>query len=257
MTPLPPEFFARPLAHRTLHDARAGRPENSLAGARAAVLAGYGIEVDLQLSQDGVPMVFHDYVLNRLTPEIGDLNYRTAAELQDIRLTWGTEVIPTLADLLHVVNGRVPLLLEMKDQDGALGTSESGMEEAVCKLLENYDGAAALMSFNPHMVARCADFAPNIPRGLVTDAFTEIDWPDVPATRREELADIPDFDRVGASFISHHVGDLDAPAVARVANRGGQVLCWTVRSEAQERVARKTVQNITFERYLAQIPPQP
>ena len=64
------DFLSRPLAHRTLHDVRAGRPEISLAGARAAVLAGYGIEVDIQASADGQAMVFHDDVLNRLTAEL-------------------------------------------------------------------------------------------------------------------------------------------------------------------------------------------
>ncbi|MBC6441860.1 MAG: phosphodiesterase [Rhodobacteraceae bacterium] len=253
MTPLPPEFLTRPLAHRTLHDLRAGRPENSLAGARAAIVAGYGIEVDLQLSQDGVPMVFHDYVLNRLTPEVGDVNYRKRAELQDIRLTWGTEPIPTLEDLLKAVNGRTPLLIEMKDQSGNLDDTESGMEQAVCEHLSGYTGAVALMSRNPHMVARCADLAPDIPRGLVTGTFTSEDRTNIPPERLKELADIADYDRAGAGFISHNAHDLGTPRVAEIA-RIGAILCWTVRSAAQEAKVRMIAQNITFEGYPAEIP---
>ncbi|MEM7438886.1 MAG: glycerophosphodiester phosphodiesterase family protein [Pseudomonadota bacterium] len=256
MTPLPPDFLARPFAHRTLHDPRAGRPENSLAGARAAVLAGYGIEVDLQLSTDGVPMVFHDDMLNRLTPDIGPVRDRTATELAAIRLTWGTETIPTLADLLGVVRGRVPLLIELKDQSGTLGPAESGMEQAVCDALAGYTGAVALMSFNPHMVARCAQCAPDIPRGLVSDPFDKDDWPDVPDARRHELARMGDFKSTGSSFVSHNAGDITNPRLAEVVQNGGAILCWTVKSENQERMVREVAHNITFEGYLAQIPPQ-
>jgi len=76
---LDPAFLARPLAHRGYHDRAAGRVENSRAAFEAAVAAGYGIECDLQLSSDGVPMVFHDYALHRLTGETGPVAQRTAA----------------------------------------------------------------------------------------------------------------------------------------------------------------------------------
>ena len=112
-------FLQAPLAHRTLHDVRAGRPENSLSGARAAIAAGYGLEIDVQMSSDGVPMVFHDDVLQRLTRHVGRVRDFDAATLGQMRLTWGDETIPTLAAFLALVDGRVPVLLEIKDQDGA------------------------------------------------------------------------------------------------------------------------------------------
>lgn len=251
---LDPSFLTRPLAHRTLHDTRNGRPENSLIGARAAMAAGYGIEIDLQLSADGVPMVFHDDVLNRLTPEVGPVRARRAAELQAIRLTHGAEGIPTLDAFLAAVAGAVPLLVELKDQSGDLGPAQSGLEEAACARLAGYAGPVALMSFNPHMVARCKALAPAIPRGLVTEAFAQGEWPEVPAARLAELSGIPDLARVGGSFISHDWRDLGSAPVARAAASGAEILCWTVRSAAQETVARRIARNITFEQYLAQIP---
>ena len=244
-------FKKAPLAHRTLHDVRDGRPENSVSGAKAAMAAGYGLEIDLQLSSDGVPMVFHDDFLHRLTRHFGAVRDHTAQELGAIRLSHGEETIPTFSDFLQVVNGSVPLLVEIKDQDGELGPETGEMEQATCDALVGYTGAVALMSFNPHSVAKCAEFAPDIPRGLVTDPFLADDWPNVDADRLAELAAIPDYERVGASFISHNVTDLDAPRVAELKASGAAVFCWTVKSAEQEAEARRIVDNVTFEGYLA------
>lgn len=244
-------FKKAPLAHRTLHDVRVGRPENSMSGAQAAMAAGYGLEIDLQLSSDGVPLVFHDDILQRLTRHYGLVRDHSAAELATMRLSHANESIPTFAAFLELVNGRVPLLVEIKDQDGALGPDTGDMECAACEALIGYQGSVALMSFNPHSIAKCAEFAPHIPRGLVTDPFLAEDWPDVNAKRLSELADIPDYDRVGASFISHNVNDLDAPRVAALKEAGAAVFCWTVRSAEREAEARRIVDNVTFEGYLA------
>ena len=86
LIPLPADFLRLPIAHRALHDRAAGRPENSRAAIRAAVAAGYGIEIDLQPSADGVAMVFHDDTLQRLTGREGPVSALTAAELQATRL---------------------------------------------------------------------------------------------------------------------------------------------------------------------------
>ncbi|MCP5088075.1 MAG: phosphodiesterase [Rhodobacteraceae bacterium] len=250
---LPSDFLALPFAHRTLHDISDGRPENSLAGARAALAAGYGIEIDLQLSRDGQPMVFHDYSLEELTSATGAVAQRTARELGEIKLRCGTEGIPTFASLLTLVAGRVPLLVELKDQDGALGPNTGILEKAVCGLTQDYTGPVALMSFNPHSIAKCAAYAPEIPRGLVTETFSREKWGLIPAARREELASIPDYERVGACFISHRWQDLRTQAVADVRAKGGSILCWTVKSLEQEQEARRFADNITFEHYLAKV----
>ncbi|MCO4823974.1 MAG: phosphodiesterase [Amylibacter sp.] len=243
-------FKKAPLAHRTLHDVRGGRPENSMTGAKAAMAAGYGLEIDLQMSSDGVAMVFHDDILQRLTRHYGRVNEHSLAELSAMRLSHGDEGIPTFAEFLKLVDGAVPLLVEVKDQDGALGENTHGAEQAICADLKGYKGAVALMSFNPHSVANCAKFAPDIPRGLVTDPFLADDWPDVDGARLTELAGIPDYDRVGASFISHNVNDLGSARVGALKAQGAAVFCWTVRSAEQEAQARRIVDNVTFEGYL-------
>jgi glycerophosphoryl diester phosphodiesterase len=215
------------------------------------VAAGYGIEVDIQPSGDGVPMVFHDYDLGRLTAESGPIARRSATELGDIALTGGGGTIPTLAQVLESVAGRVPLLIEIKDQDGALGPAVGPLERAVCGALVGYTGDVALMSFNPHAVAACQTHAPDVPRGLTTCPYPPEDWPTVPEATRATLRNIPDFDRVGACFISHQQDDLASPHVAELKARGVPVFCWTIRSPEDEARARKIADNITFEGYRA------
>lgn len=246
---LPASFFARPFAHRALHDD--AMAENSMAAIIAAVDAGYGIEIDIQPSRDGTAMVFHDYDLARLTGVAGAIAQRSATELGDIALSGGGGTIPTLAQVLEIIAGRVPLLIEIKDQDGALGPNVGPLEQAVCADLAGYTGDVALMSFNPNSVAACQTYAPDIPRGITTCPYPAADWPTVPSTVREAQATIPDFDRVGASFISHQQDDLGSPHVAGLKARQVPVFCWTIRSAAMEAEARKIADNITFEGYRA------
>ena len=247
--PLPAAFLRVPLAHRALHDRCAGRPENSRAAIRAAVAAGYGIELDLQISADAVPMVFHDRALSRLTEQTGLVCARSASDLGRIALRdGGGEGIPTLAEGLALVRGRVPLLLEIKDQDGALGPGVGALERATADLLRRYRGPVAAMSFNPHAAAAFRQAAPDIPCGLTTGAFGAEEWP-LGDTARARLREIPDFDRIGAAFISHERSDLARPRVQALRAAGVPVLCYTVRSPAQERAARRFSDNITFEGY--------
>lgn len=254
MSVLPQAFLAAPIAHRALHDRKAGRPENSIEAVRAALRAGYGIEIDIQPSSDGVPMVFHDYDLKRLTGATGPVSARRAAELGEIPLIGGKAGIPTLETVLEEVAGRVPLLIEIKDQDGAMGREVGKLERAVARVLQGYKGPVAVMSFNPHGIAELAEAAPDVPRGLTTCAFERLNWPTLNGTVREMLRAIPDFDRVGASFISHRWSDLARPRVAELRGQGAGILCWTVKNPRDEALARSVAQNVTFEGYSAPLP---
>lgn len=252
MQTLPDVFLTRPIAHRALHDHNDQRPENSRAAIQAAIDAGYGIEIDLQLSRDGQAMVFHDYGLARLTDETGPIHQRDTTDLQKIPLLGGTgEGIPTLGETLDLIAGQVPLLIELKDQDGAMGPDIGPLEQATAKALSGYDGPVALMSFNPYSVAKLAELVPDIPRGLTTDTFPPEHWPTLQAPLRDHLRRIPDFNRVGACFISHNHRHLDTPAVHALHERAVPILCWTVRSPEEEAAARRIVNNVTFEGYAA------
>lgn len=244
---LHPDFLIRPIAHRGLHGP--GVPENSLAAFRAAIAAGHGIELDLQPAEDGTPLVFHDPDLGRMTGDGGVVAALSVAEAGAKRLLGTDEGIPTLAEALDLVAGRVPVLIEIKDQDGALGPDMGELPLAVAALAADYDGPVAVMSFNPHATAMVAQAAPGVTVGLTTCGFAADDWPDVPEGRRAALARIEDFDRVGASFLSHDHTDLDNPTVVALAARGVPVLCWTIRSAQAEAAARRRAVNITYEGY--------
>lgn len=249
--PLPDAFLRLPIAHRALHDRSQGRIENSPAAIRAAIAGGYAIEIDLQLSSDGVAMVFHDDDLDRLTDETGRVNRRSAADLGRMVLKDSIDQIPTLAQVLELVAGRVPLLIELKDQTLDLSPSDGALEVATAKVLRGYQGPVALMSFNPTMIARMAELLPDVPRGLTTSSYDPAEWHPVPPSTCDRLREIPDYDSVQASFISHQGDDLQSPRVAELKAQGAQILCWTIRSPVQEAEARKVAANVTFEGYLS------
>ena len=251
MTPLSPEFLKRPLAHRGLHDRAALAEENSLSAFRRAIDHGYGIELDVRPSAEGRAMVFHDADLGRMTGETGILSEVPARELGRIRLGAGGDSIPTLQEVLKLVAGRVPVLVEIKDPDNTLSAAGSAVDEDVARVLRLYEGPVAAMSFNPNTVAEVRRLAPQIAIGLVTCDFPELYWPQVSVARRKQLASLDSVDGVGASFISHARTDLDSPRVMRVKKAGLPVLSWTIRSRQQEIEARKIADNITFEGYLA------
>jgi glycerophosphoryl diester phosphodiesterase len=244
---LPRAFLETPIAHRGLHDAGVSRPENSIAAMRAAVAAGYGIEMDIQAAADGTPMVFHDATLDRMTDASGPLIERDATELGAVRLNRGTEGIPALAAVLAEVGARVPLLIEIKEQSRVMGPVDGALERAVAETLAGYGGPVAVMSFNPHSVAAFGIAAPDIPRGLVTGSFRHPAWAPLGAARLGQLRAIAEFDRVGASFISHNKDDLKNTAIAALKGRNVPVLSWTITSDAQAQEARSIADNITFE----------
>lgn len=254
---LPRALLTTPLAHRGLHDRERGVVENARAAFEAAIEAGYGIELDLQLSADGEAMVFHDDALARLTGRTGMVRDLTARELGGVGLAGGDETIPTLTEILDLVAGRAPLLIEAKDQSLELAPVDGRLERRAARLLAAYEGDIAVMSFNPHSVAAFAAEAPNIPRGRTTCAFDERTWRAAPPERLADLRRLDDLDALGAGFISHQLDDLASDQAAAVKAAGIPVLCWTIRSEAAEAAARAVADNITFEGYRATLPGSP
>lgn len=250
--PLPNIFFDAPIAHRGLHDCDgmfgSGRSENSFAAFRMAIEHGYGIEVDIQLSADGVPIVFHDYTLKRMfriNKKVSDLPLEV---LKRFRLE-NKEEIPTLEEFLKLVLGKVPILVELKDQDWFADKNMGVMESAVAKRLENYDGPVAVMSFNPRSVKTFGCCSPNIPRGLVTEAFDETHWLDLDKKKLMDLRSLVGVDEVSASFISHECSDLDSDYLSQIP-KYIKLFSWTIRNEKELKLALKTSDNVTFEGFI-------
>ena len=246
--PLPPGFLDRPIAHRGLHDRAAGRIENSPAAFAAAVAAGYGIECDVQLSADGEAMVFHDATLDRLTAEHGPVRARTAAELGRIGLTGGEDRIPTLADLLAQVGGRVPLVIEIKDQGGAFDATGVGpLEARVAAVLAGYAGPVAVMSFNPDSVAEMARLAPAVPRGIVAGG----DYGTLPPEKIAALRGMTAVEATGSAFVSVHHRELPSDRSRALRAAGLAILCWTIRSPQDAQTVAPHADAITFEGFAA------
>ncbi len=247
---LPRAFLEAPIAHRALHDIGQGVVENSVTAIRRAVQAGYGIEIDVQLSSDGVAMVFHDDTLDRLTGVTGPVRARSAADLVELTLTGSEDQIAPLSDVLALIDGAVPLVVEIKDQSGGLGEADTALEEAVARDLDHYAGPVAVMSFNPYVVDAMQRLAPDVPRGLVTSGFVPSKWPHLSSETCTALRSISSFGQVGAAFVSHHWADLGSPRIAELKAQGVPVLCWTVTTPQIEAEARRVADNITFEGYL-------
>jgi glycerophosphoryl diester phosphodiesterase len=223
-------LIAKPFAHRGLHGD--GRIENSRAAFEAAIAAGQGIELDVQASADGEAMVFHDYDLERLTEGEGALRTLGAAELGRIGLKGSDETIPTLAEILALVAGRAPLLIEVKSPNRRV----AGLTRAVLRALEDYRGPVAAMSFNPAIGRRLARLAPRLLRGLVV---TEEKRPRRKRIRRRLALwwSRPDF-------LAYDLRDLPSRFAAA---SGLPVLTWTVRSEDDRTRAARYADQIIYE----------
>lgn len=245
-----PRLFDRPIAHRGLHDLAQGAPENSLAAARAAVMAGYAIECDVQLSSDGEAIVFHDDTLERLTRSEGPVGARRFAELTQMRLADTQETIPSLASLLDEIDGRALLVIEIKSRfDGAVA-----LAERVAQLVDKRGDSVVIESFDPVPIAflrrNPALFGgAEIPLGMVGMAkYDAQDWPGLTQEQRAELTNFLHYERTRPDFLSWNREDLPhaIPLIAR-AGLGAPVTTWTVRSQEEARAAAPWADQIVFE----------
>ena len=250
MPKLDSAFLKTPIAHRALHNASKGVYENCRSAIIAAIEYGYAIEIDLQLSSDGRAMVFHDETLGRLTDKRGDISDYTAGELSQIEVGNGQDVIEPLEDILRLIDGRVPLLIELKDQSKQLLQTDNRLEQATIDALSSYHGPVAVMSFNPYMIENFAKLTPDVSLGLTTGSFMDPSW-GIDAERAAHLSQIADFDPKRYSFVSHFALELETPCIQKLKEQGTAIFTWTIRSPDAEAVARLAAHNITFEGYLA------
>lgn len=225
----------QPFAHRGLHGGAI--VENSRAAFAAAIAVGHGIECDVQASRDGEAFVFHDWGLERLTHEEGLVADRPAKALDTIGLKGTPETIPSLHAMLTEVLGKVPVLIEVKARDRAVGP----LCLSVRRALEGYRGHAAVMSFNPEVGRWFARHAPHVVRGLVV---TEEGRRGVRGHLSRHLA----LWRAAPEFLAYDVRDLPSRFAAWARARGLPVLTWTVRDADAERVALAHADEIIYER---------
>ena len=238
-------LFARPIAHRGLHDPDAGCFENTLSAARAAIAGGFAIECDVQLSADGEAMVFHDFDLDRVTAESGPVAARSAAELGRMAIGGTGDRIPTLAALLDAVGGRVPLVVEIKSRhDGDLR-----LTRRVVEILGRSAAPIAVKSFDPDVLAGLRQMAPGRPRGILAQSrYDGGGLRHLGPDRILQMTELLHFERTRPDFLSWRFADLPAaaPHLARLL-AGTPVMTWTVRTQDAASRSRDWADQIVFE----------
>jgi glycerophosphoryl diester phosphodiesterase len=239
----PDWLVQQPYAHRGLHDV-VNIIENTLAAAQAAADAGYGIECDVQLTQDGEAVVFHDDDLERLTAHRGHIQDYKAAFLANVSVK-AKDFIPTLIQFLEFVQGRVPVIIEIKSAfDG-----NPVLARRVTQIVSAYSGPVALKSFDPFMVIEARSAGALCPLGIVAQSdFSASEWGRVPKDQRFSLSNLLHFPISKPDFLSWNIHDLPS-AAPFLARHLGQVplLAWTVRTETERAKAALHADQIIFE----------
>lgn len=242
--------FLKPIAHRGLHDAAKGIIENTVLAFEAAMARGYGIECDVRPAACSTPMVFHDLTLERLIEAEGPIAAREAATLKRLSYrTVGGSMID-LADLLHLVNGRVPLLIEIKSEWEA---PDARYLEAIAATAAAYRGPIALMSFDPAVMTGIRALAPQIPRGIVSGLFAGDCWwrGKLGPERAYSLSHLLESGPAAPDFYAYDVAALPTPVTRFVREvLGLPLFTWTVRTQEQREVAARWADAPIFEGYV-------
>ncbi len=237
-------FLGVHYAHRGLFDNQSDAPENSLAAYKKAVAAGYGIELDVQLSKDGIPVVFHDASLKRMCGTEGNVWDYTLAELKEMRLADSQECIPAFSEALKTIDGKVPLIVEYK---------LDVVNTTVCirgnRLLKAYRGPYCIESFHPRALRWYRKHRPDVLRGQLAMDFKK---------------DKGYYEKPGFFILSHLLTNVltrpdfiafrhtDASSFSRRVCRrlGALSVAWTIKNQEQYEAAKDNFDLFIFDSFL-------
>lgn len=237
-------LFHPPIAHRGLWSP-GGAPENSLGAFQAACAAGYGVELDVQLSADGEAVVFHDNKLARMTGAEGRVRDRSAAELAELRLAGSDEKIPTLLEALAVIGHRAMVHVELKTPYGEVGP----LEQRVHEVIADHNGPLCVIGFNPYSHAWFADRYPGVLRGL--DSYSYANAPNMNDAQRLSFAALEQVEIARPHFLALGLDVLPHPRATTLRAEGMPVIAWTVREPAQWEAVKDGCDNLIFEGFAA------
>lgn len=241
-------LVSHPIAHRGLHDAARGIRENTLSAAEAAIAGGYAIECDVQNSRDSEAMVFHDHTLDRLTSERGPVRERAASELAGLEVGGTPDRITPLPVFLDRLDGRTPLVIEIKSRfDG-----DETLARRTVEIVRGRPEPLALKSFDPAIVSLLRRIAPDIPRGIVAQGRYEGgEWDALDQGRRDAMAGLLHWDDTRPDFVSYHHADLPGQGILmpRILD-GFPVMTWTIRSQQEADRALAFADQIVFEGFV-------
>lgn len=237
-------LFQPPIAHRGLWSPD-GAPENSLGAFQAAAAAGYGIELDVQLSADGEAVVFHDDSLKRMTGREGRVRDLSAADLAALRLKGTDEGVPTLLETLALVGHRAMVHIELKTPYGEVGP----LEQRVHEIIADHNGPLCVIGFNPYSHAWFADRYPGVLRGL--DSYSYDKAPQMAPEQRRAFANLEQVEIARPHFLALGLDMLPSARAAEFRTQGMPVIAWTVREPAQWEKVKDGCDNLIFEGFAA------
>lgn len=229
----------KPIAHRGLHNFEF--PENSVPAFENAIKHGFAIELDVRLTEDHTIVVFHDEKLSRMTDRDGYVSTLNSASLADIKLNKTEYGIPAFEKVLETVNGKVPILIEIKKAVQAFA-----LEEKLLDMVKGYNGEYAVQSFSPYSMQFFYKNAPQILRGQLASYFHH---GDIDMTHRDKvrLKKLKFNDVSHPDFIAYNVNNLPNKFVR---NTGLPVVGWTVKSELQAQKIADRCDNYIFEGFV-------
>ena len=219
------EFIARPIAHRGSFD-NINIAENSIEAFKKSITHQYCIECDVVMSKDHEVIVFHDNDLSRMANldiKVSDLS---SQELRKINLLDTQSAIPTLDEILHSINARVPLMIEIKKG------SHPKIEERIIEIIRSYDGPICLKALEIDSIKWIKENAPYIKYGLVGSNLN---------------IGIDDLIELEVDFLSYDINFINDPIVKLAQNRGIPVVTWTINTKEKYKIGLKLADNIIFE----------
>lgn len=241
-------LFPNPIAHRGLHDRAKGVIENSASAFEAAIAGSFAIECDVQITADGVPVIFHDDDMNRLLGKAGAVADVPVAEIVGMKLLDSSagDCPQNFSDFLTQIAGRTLLQIELKHQRDAHDTQL--LARSVAELLKSYDGPVTIESFDPNLLTAIRQFGFTGPRGIITYDYEEKDW-DTHLTdqQRYTLRHLLHWHETQFDFISCQDKALTLPAITFWRALGKPVTAWTIRSQTEAEAVRPLVDQIVFE----------
>lgn len=231
-------LFKKPIAHRGFHNPNA--PENSLKAYMNAIKMDYAIELDIHMINDGNLIVFHDDNVERMTGVNMDVTDLTMDDINELRLFNTSEKIPLFRELLELVDGQVPLLIEIKD------TSKVGViEESLLSHLEGYSGEYVVQAFNPLRIKWLKNNAPHIIRGQLSGLYTDSD---IGFFEKFVLGNLGFNIITKPDFINYEIEGLEKPIVKFLKFMGYPVISWTATDSETYCKALRLSGNVVFEK---------
>ena len=234
-------FIKYKLAHRGLHNDI--YPENSLGAYENAIKHGFAIELDVRVLKDGNLAIFHDDNLNRMCGVNKKIEDITLDEMKEYHLNNTDFTIPTLQEVLSLVKGKVPIMIELKPV-----SKKMKITKRVYDVIKDYKGDIAVKSFNPLYMLWYKKNAPDIIRGMLSSYFHHTH---LPLVYRSLIKRLTFYNRIKPDFISYDFNNLPNKYIK---NKDVPILAWTITSKEEEIEAMKYAHNVIFQDYIPDNP---